>query len=120
MIRATHLGDIIYFDSFDEAKKYYNHEEAEDIDELNEILKKEYDGMVSPMISEIELEYLIHRRPDEEVCDFIDNAKTWDSYEVQKSINYLCEKYDIPLKDDLGEWRYAEDVLTDIKKAISK
>lgn len=40
MIKATYLMDVIYFDSFDEVKKYYVHEEAEDIDELNEILKK--------------------------------------------------------------------------------
>lgn len=120
MIRANHLGDMIYFDTLVEVKKFYAHEEAEDIDELNEILKKESDGIVIPFIEEIELEYLINRRPDEEICDFIEKAKTWDDYEVQECINFLCKKYDIPLKDDLDEWRYAEDVLADIKKAISK
>lgn len=118
MIKATYLGDMIYFDTFDEAKKYYNHEEAEDIDELNEILEKESDGMVSPVVEEIGIEYLINRRPDEEICDFIDKSKTWDAYGVQECVEYLCEKYDISMKDDCGNWFGGDELLERIKKAM--
>lgn len=118
MFKATYLGDMIYFDTFDEVKKYYNHDEADDIDELNEILKKESDGMVSPLIEEIGLEYLIHSRPDEEICDFIDKSKTWDAYGVQECFEYLCKKYDISMKDDCGNWFGGDELLERVKNAI--
>lgn len=53
MFKSIYLGDTIYFETFDKVKKYYNQDGAKDIDELNEMLEKEYNGMVCPKISEI-------------------------------------------------------------------
>lgn len=57
MYKSTYLMDTIYFGSFDEAKNYYDHPEAEDVFDLNEILRVEYDGMVSPIIEITEAGY---------------------------------------------------------------
>lgn len=50
MLKVKYLGEVDYFESFDEVKRYYDHVEASDVEDLNEILKSEYDGMVSPVV----------------------------------------------------------------------
>ena len=53
MIKVEYLGDVSYFDSFEEVKNYYNHEEAKNIEELQDILIDEANGMVAPKLTEI-------------------------------------------------------------------
>lgn len=52
LIISEYLRDKIYFDSFEEAKEYYGHNEAKDIDDLNGILESEAEGMASPILRE--------------------------------------------------------------------
>lgn len=53
MIKSTYLGEKEYFDTFEQAKEFCNHEEATDILDLNDILRAEADGMASPILEEI-------------------------------------------------------------------
>lgn len=54
MIKSEYLGDTIYFKTFEECRRYYNFEDAEDLWDLQEALKHEADGMAYPELTEEE------------------------------------------------------------------
>lgn len=57
MFKSEYLGETDFFDTFEECKKYHGYEnnatDINTVDDLNDVLSFEYNGMVSPVISEI-------------------------------------------------------------------
>lgn len=54
----------------------------------------------------------------EEMLDFAKNSKSWDEKGVQEAIEKLCDYYDIPLKDEFGEWVLADELIISIENAM--
>lgn len=52
---------------------------------------------------------------EEMICK-IRNCAQWD--EVQPEVEFLAKWYDIPLKNELGEWKYGDEMLAEIEKAF--
>jgi len=55
---------------------------------------------------------------DKEKVDFLAGCESWDEPNVDKCFEYLCEKYDVSMKDELGEWKGAESLLEELKKEV--
>lgn len=53
MWKTEYIGDVIYFDTFEEMARYYNHEECEDEIDLQKALEEEQCGMAYPIITEV-------------------------------------------------------------------
>lgn len=56
----------------------------------------------------------------EELIKFCDDAETWDSPNVQESMEYLSKWYCIDMKNELGEWKSGDELLKEIKNAYEK
>ena len=52
----------------------------------------------------------------EEMIEKIRNCAQYD--EVQEEVEFLSKWYDIPLKDELGEWKNGDEMLAEIEKAF--
>lgn len=50
--KAEYLGFTDYYDTFEELKRFYDHEECEDLFELQEALREEAEGMAYPILKE--------------------------------------------------------------------
>lgn len=53
IIKSKYLSDTMYFDTLEECKHYYNHEECEDLMDLQDALREEAEGMAYPVLEEI-------------------------------------------------------------------
>lgn len=56
--------------------------------------------------------------PDKMIVGFIDEADSWDAPYVIESVKYLCDKYDVPMVDNLGEYIDSDEIMIEIKKRM--
>lgn len=56
MLKSTYLGDVLYFDSLQEAIYYYfeNDNNIKDLMDLQDALKEEAEGMAYPILEELD------------------------------------------------------------------
>lgn len=52
MLKSTYLGDVLYFNSLQEAIYYYGFDNVEDLMDLQDALKEEAEGMAYPILEE--------------------------------------------------------------------
>lgn len=58
--------------------------------------------------------------PEADLIKKIDEADAWDKPDILSGLYYLAKEHDLPLYDDYGEERMAEDILEELKAIVAK
>lgn len=68
-------------------------------------------------VADVNIDELL-KMSDAEIYKFVDEADSFDAYGVEECMSYLIKRYDIPEKNEFGEWILGDELLDTIKKAM--